>query len=67
MKAIRKADKEDVKEMMDTNQAMTKMNQEKMDDMESKMEHQEVPKEDTIVKPVKGQKKRHRGRKLAAG
>jgi hypothetical protein len=65
MKAIRKADKEDVKEMMDTNQAMTKMNQEKMDDMESKMEHQEVPKED--AKPVKGQKKWHRGRKLAAG
>jgi hypothetical protein len=33
----------------------------------SAAEHQEVPKEDAIVKPVKGRKKRHRGRKLAAG
>jgi hypothetical protein len=30
-------------------------------------EHQEIPKEKVIVKPVKGRKKRHRGRKSAAG
>jgi hypothetical protein len=35
--------------------------------MESKAEHQEVPTEDAIVKPVEGRKKRHRGRHLAAG
>jgi hypothetical protein len=34
------------------------------EEMESELE-QEVPKEDAVVKPVKGQKKRHRGRKLA--
>jgi hypothetical protein len=31
--------------MMNANQAMTKNNQEKMEDMESKVEHQEVPKD----------------------
>jgi hypothetical protein len=30
-------------------------------------EHQEIPKEDAVVKPVKGRKKRCRGRKLTAG
>jgi hypothetical protein len=35
--------------------------------MQSVAEHQMAPKEDAIVKPVKGRKKRHRGRKLAAG
>jgi hypothetical protein len=49
---------------------MTKTNREKMEatefkpnpeDMESESEHREV------VKPVKGRKKQHRGRKLAAG
>jgi hypothetical protein len=35
--------------------------------MQSVAKHQEVPKEDAIVKLVKGQKKRHRGWKLAAG
>jgi hypothetical protein len=28
---------------------------------------EEVPKEDAIVKPVKGRKRRHRGKKQAAG
>jgi hypothetical protein len=37
------------------------------DEMESESEHREAPKEDAIVKPVKGWKKLHRGRKLAAG
>jgi hypothetical protein len=35
--------------------------------MQSVGEHREVSKEDAIVKPVKGRKKRHRGRKLVAG
>jgi hypothetical protein len=30
-------------------------------------EHQEVPREDAVVKPVRRRKKRHRGRKQAAG
>jgi hypothetical protein len=56
--------------------AITKTNQEQMEDtdlkgnpeeMECELEHWEVPKEDAIVKLVKGRKKRHRDRKLAAG
>jgi hypothetical protein len=35
--------------------------------MYSVSEHEEVTKEDAIVKPVKGRKKQHRGQKLAAG
>jgi hypothetical protein len=55
---------------------MTKTNQEKMEamdlkgnpeKMECQSDHREVPKEDAIVKPVEGQKKWHRGRKLIAG
>jgi hypothetical protein len=38
----------------------------KPEENESIAEQQEVPKEDAVVKPVKGWKKRHRGRKLAA-
>jgi hypothetical protein len=29
------------------------------EEMESESEHREVPKEDAVVKPVKGRKKRH--------
>jgi hypothetical protein len=56
--------------------AMMKTNQEKMEamdlkgnpeEMECESEHQEVPKEDAVVKPVEGRKKRRRGRMLAAG
>jgi hypothetical protein len=35
--------------------------------MQSTGEHQEVPNEDAVVKPVKGWKKQNRGRKPAAG
>jgi hypothetical protein len=35
--------------------------------MQSVDEQQEVPKEDAVVKPVRGRKKRHRDRKLIAG
>jgi hypothetical protein len=35
--------------------------------LESELEHQEIPNEDAVVKPVRGRKKRHRGRKQAAG
>jgi Fe2+ transport system protein B len=37
------------------------------EEMESKSEHQEIPKEHATVKPVGGLRKQHRGRKLAAG
>jgi hypothetical protein len=37
------------------------------DEMKSESEHREISKEDAVVKPVKGRKKRHRGQKLAAG
>jgi hypothetical protein len=37
------------------------------EDMQSGVEHWEVPKEHTTVKPVRELKKRHRGRHLAAG
>jgi hypothetical protein len=56
--------------------AIMKANQEKIDAMDLKgspeellceSEHLEIPKEDAIVKPVKGRKKRHRDRKIAAG
>jgi hypothetical protein len=36
-------------------------------EMESESEHREIPQEDAVVKLVRGWKKRHRGRKLAAG
>jgi hypothetical protein len=35
--------------------------------MEFEVEHREAPEEDTIVKPVEGQNKQHRGQKQAAG
>jgi hypothetical protein len=38
-----------------------------LEEMECEWEHQEVPEEDAVVKPVKGWKKRHRGWNLAAG
>jgi hypothetical protein len=37
------------------------------EEMESKVEHQEVPKEEAVVKSSGAQKKRHRGWNLAAG
>jgi hypothetical protein len=35
--------------------------------LDSESEHREVPNEDAVVKPVRGRKKRHRGRKQAEG
>jgi hypothetical protein len=35
--------------------------------MQSAEEHQDVPSEDVVMKPVKGLKKRRRGRKCTAG
>jgi hypothetical protein len=37
------------------------------EEMKSEAEHWEVPKEHALVKPVRGLRKRQRGRKLAAG
>jgi hypothetical protein len=36
-------------------------------EMKCELENWEVPKEDAIVKQVKGWKKRHRGQNVAAG
>jgi hypothetical protein len=35
--------------------------------MQSMDEHQEIPKENSVVKPIKGREKQHRDRKPAAG
>jgi hypothetical protein len=54
----------------------TKTNQEKMEamnlkgnpeELECQSDHWEVPKEDAVVKPVKGRKKQHRDWHLTAG
>jgi hypothetical protein len=37
------------------------------EEMESEAEHWELPKEDSIAKPVKGLRKRHWGQMLAEG
>jgi hypothetical protein len=37
------------------------------EEIESETDHREVPKEDAVVKPVAGLRKRHRGWNLAAG
>jgi hypothetical protein len=37
-----------------------------LEEMQSRVEHQEVPKEHASVKPVGGLRKRHRGWNLAA-
>jgi hypothetical protein len=42
-----------MEEMMDTNKAMTKTNQEKLEDTESEVETWEAPKEDATGKLVK--------------
>jgi uncharacterized coiled-coil protein SlyX len=61
---------DDQKETMVCQDAM-EANLEKMvpnsGEKESVAEHQEVHKEDAIVKPVKGRKERNRGQKLTAG
>jgi hypothetical protein len=37
------------------------------EEMQSESEYREVPKKDTLARPVRGRKKRHRGRHQAAG
>jgi hypothetical protein len=54
-----------LKELTETfEKTLTEQSQEMMQSAE---EHQEVPREDAAVKPVRGRKRRHRGRKEAAG
>jgi hypothetical protein len=56
------------RELQDDQEASKTMDfKAKPEEMESKLEHWEVPKEDAIGKPVKGQKRQHRGQKQAAG
>jgi 1,6-anhydro-N-acetylmuramate kinase len=69
MKADREQRKAEMEERMTATQAKTdgklKEPREKM--MQSTEEHQEVPRDDAVAIPVRGQKRRHRGRKRAAG
>jgi hypothetical protein len=83
MKEDRKADHEDLLASMEKRMTMleaqqkrmmvslgqTEANTEKIDPrmMQSPEEHQDVPSEDVVVKPVKGLKMRRRGRKCTAG
>jgi hypothetical protein len=51
----------------ETTEASLERKEPASDKMESEAEHWEAPEKDAIVKPVEGQKKRHKGRKQAAG
>jgi hypothetical protein len=77
-KAEREADREQSKadveqilakmeERMTATQAKTDMKAGREEMMQSVGEHQEVPREEAAVIPVRGRKRRHRGRKQAAG
>jgi hypothetical protein len=62
--------REDRKERMSyqiTTEACMDSKELNLEDRKSEVEHREVPKEDVVVKSVKGRKKRHRDRHLAAG
>jgi hypothetical protein len=56
-------------ESLDRVIAMTKDNLENLEtdsaELESVAVHRDVPKEEAVVKPVRGRKKRHRDRHLA--
>jgi chromosome segregation ATPase len=72
----RKADMEEIlakmEERMTATQAKTDVKLKELTEpreemMQSAEEHQEVPREDAVVIPVRGRKRRHRGQKQAAG
>jgi hypothetical protein len=65
--ASRRNDRKEImycQEMMEANTGKTEPDPGMM---QSIAEHQVVHKEEAVVKPVKGRKKRHRGRKPTAG
>jgi hypothetical protein len=50
----------------ETTEACLECKEPSPEEIESEVERREVPMEDAIVKPVRGRKKRQRGRQLAA-
>jgi hypothetical protein len=56
-----------MEEIMNMNQAKTDVKAGSDEMMQSAGRHQEVPREEAAVIPIRGQKRRHRGRKKAAG
>jgi hypothetical protein len=65
--ASRRNDRKEIMYRQGTTGANTEKTEPDPGMMQSIAEHQVVPKEEAIVKPVKGQKKWYRGRKPAAG
>jgi hypothetical protein len=65
--ASRRDDQKETMSFQETMEAHLECEEQTSVTMESEEKHQEAPKEDAVVKPVKGQKKRHRGREPAAG
>jgi hypothetical protein len=64
MKVILKASYEEVKGHKEGMMAIINTS---LEEMKSVAVHEEVPKEEATVKPVRAPKKQHRGRHLAAG
>jgi hypothetical protein len=67
MEANRNAWRKEMTACQERTEACLECKEPASEKMESEVEHQEVSKGDAVVKPVKGRKKRHGGRKLAAG
>jgi hypothetical protein len=67
MRSIVNAWMTDIKDTHKATEADTEKTEPDSGMIQSIMAHQVALKEDAVVKPVKGQKKRHRGRKPAAG
>jgi hypothetical protein len=65
--ASRRDDQKETMSFQETTEAHLECDEQTPVTMESEEKHQEAPKEDAVVKPVKGRKKRHRGRKPTAG
>jgi hypothetical protein len=68
MRAIMKIHCEEMRTIFGADQGKTEVTDLKayLEEMQSEVEHQEIPKEDAILKLVRGWKKRHRDRNLAA-
>jgi hypothetical protein len=64
--ANRKDDRKETTFCQETTEAYLECEEQTSVTMESEEKHQEASKEDAVVKLVKGWKKPHRGRKLAA-
>jgi uncharacterized protein (DUF885 family) len=65
--ASKRDDQKETVSFKETTEAQLECEKQTSVTMESEEENQVVPKKEAIVKPVKGRKKRRRGRKLTAG